>query len=167
MEKDLIEWLNEQVKGAGSIRALARRSEVSHTTIADVLSGARLPTFEFCHEMARVARVDPVWLFRLSGLLPQITKEISDDEEELIHLTRHLARHDRRNLIIYAKALVEADEQERRTQVVALDGLANGGNFGDVNKFDDFGPGAGQPGDRGEPEKREERGKTVLGPGQR
>lgn len=149
MKKDLIEWLNRQVEDAGSIRALARRSEVSHTTIADVLSGARLPTFEFCHEMARVARVDSAWLFRLAGLLPQVTREMSADEEELIHLARYLARHDRRNLIIYARALVEADEQERRTQVVALDDLVGGDNFGDVNKFDEFGPGA-EPGDRGE-----------------
>ena len=164
MRKDLIEWLNRQVKDAGSIRALARRSEVSHTTIADVLSSARPPTFEFCHEMARVTKVDPVWLFRLAGLLPQVTKEMSADEEELIHLTRHLAKHDRRNLIIYARALVEADEQERRKQVVALGDLASGDNFGDVNKFDEFGPGAGQPGDRGESETCERCG-TVLGPG--
>ena len=167
MENKLATWLNTLLqKREWTMRELARQSGMSHAAISVVLSGQRKPTWEFCAKVADALKMSKVELFRMAGLMESVPEDIAD-EEELIHLTRHLARHDRRNLIIYARALVEADEQERRTQVVALDGLANDGNFGDVNKFDDFGPGAGQPGDRGKSEKCERCGGTVLGPGQR
>ena len=162
-----VDWLNGELKNRDWTNSkLARRSKASPSNISMILSGQANPGWNFCVKIARAFSISPVKVFRLAGLLPPMPEDTAD-EEELIYLMRQLAKYDRSNLIIYAKALVEADEQERRTQVVALDGLAGGDNFGDVNKFDGTGPGAGQPGDRGEPEKREECGKTVLGPGQR
>ena len=130
------------------MRELARRSGMSHTAVAVVINGQRDPTWEFCAKIADALKMPKTELFRMAGLMEPIPEDTAD-EEELIYLARLLRRHDRRNLLIYAKALVEAEAQETSSRVVAL-GELPGANFGNVNKFDEFGPGA-EPGDRGEP----------------
>jgi transcriptional regulator with XRE-family HTH domain len=88
MSDELANWLNEKVKEVGSARELARRAGVSHTTVSEVMSGVRKPTFEFCDAVARALHVSPERIFRLAGLLPKRPERNEMIDDILWHFDR-------------------------------------------------------------------------------
>ena len=109
MMSKLSDWLSTQTKTRGwSIRELARRADISHTTVAEVLSGQRAPTFEFCAAIAAPLELDPVEVFRLADLLPPLPPNV-DAEEELLHAFRQIPSDQRQVVLTMVKAL--ANEQ--------------------------------------------------------
>lgn len=78
----LSSWLAAELKERRmSMRELARGADLSHTTIAQVVSGERAPTWEFCFSVARTLNTDPLPLFRMAGLLPPERIKVAEEEE--------------------------------------------------------------------------------------
>lgn len=109
MEDKLVDWLNTHVEDAGSIRALARKADLSHTTVAEVLSGARSPTYEFCAAIADAVHEPRDKVFRLAGLLPPSRDGDERRDEILFYYDRMIAR-DRERFRVIGRALAEASE---------------------------------------------------------
>jgi transcriptional regulator with XRE-family HTH domain len=90
---NLVDWLAEELRKHNmSMRELARRAGVSHTTVADVMAGQRKPTWEFCAAIARPLNADPREVFRLAGLLSSKpdggNPDVAPDELALANVLR-------------------------------------------------------------------------------
>jgi len=110
-----IEWLNEQVNEVGSIRELARRTGTSHTSIAQVLSREREPTFDFVAIMAQWANSPLERMLQMAGLLPErYTRE--EIEREILHYFDQLPPDDQARLIVIARAWALEGKEKRRRQ---------------------------------------------------
>jgi transcriptional regulator with XRE-family HTH domain len=103
MDNNLATWLNIETETRGwSLRELARRVGVSHTTIINIANQQRRPSADLCRRIALALHVPPEEVFRKAGLLPQLpkqdkaTRELNDilplltDEE--LELLLHAAR---------------------------------------------------------------------------
>jgi transcriptional regulator with XRE-family HTH domain len=112
MENKLADWLSKKLKTEGwSMREVARRSQISHTTIADVLSHQRLPTFDFCAAIAPVVGEPPEKLFRLAGLLPSYPD--SDlTIQELADIIRNLPLEKQKDILWYASSVYDRSNEE-------------------------------------------------------
>ena len=91
MKTNLSTWLNERIKESGwSIREVARRANISHSWISNVLSGQKQPNWDFCVAIAPVFDVPVETLFHMAGLLPQeeTISDISSDELDALNLVR-------------------------------------------------------------------------------
>ena len=95
----LADWLAEELKARGwSMRELARRSEISHTLVADVMGG-RWPSWDFCAAIARPLGMSPVEIFLIDGRLTvtdlrrgfkQVPNETLSSSERLRYLLADL-----------------------------------------------------------------------------
>jgi transcriptional regulator with XRE-family HTH domain len=113
----LAEWIVTQADDRGwSYRELARRSGVSHTTISQVISGQRIPTFDFCADVARALGESPVELFRLAGLLPAMPERRRKELEEIGEILAGLPDGPIRD---EAMAAIRAIAQSARERAVA------------------------------------------------
>jgi len=90
MENALILWLVNELEDRGwSQRELARRASVSQTTVSEVLSGQRRPTWDFCAAVARAFHVSEDRLFVLGGLKPPPPPAVAE-EREAVTILREL-----------------------------------------------------------------------------
>ena len=77
-------WLNEQLRDRGwSQRELARRSDMSHSTISDVLGNVRRPSWDFCASIAGALDLDPDSVFVLAGLKARPPAPVGEETEAL------------------------------------------------------------------------------------
>jgi transcriptional regulator with XRE-family HTH domain len=113
MGDKLVVWLNRKVDEVGSIRALARKAELSHTTLSEVLSGVRKPTHKVCTAVARAMNEPEERILRLAGLISPRPK-MEEEEELLLHYFDQLAPDDQERLLDVAKTFVEAERREDR-----------------------------------------------------
>jgi transcriptional regulator with XRE-family HTH domain len=91
MATKLSTWLANEIETRGwSIRELSRRAGISHTTVADVISQQRIPTWDFCAAIAGALDKSPEDVFRLAGLLPPLPPAVKE-EREAIGLLRNLS----------------------------------------------------------------------------
>ena len=68
-----IKWLSAEIDDRGwTLREMARRSDLTHVAISNVLNEVRNPGVEFCLKVARAFHVPPERVFRRAGLLPPI-----------------------------------------------------------------------------------------------
>jgi transcriptional regulator with XRE-family HTH domain len=105
MMDNLSEWLANELKERGwSMRELARRADISHTTVAEVLARQRAPTWEFCIAVAKVLRLSPQRLFELAGLMEATA---APDETELLHAYRQLDSSRRELVLTIVQALAQ------------------------------------------------------------
>jgi transcriptional regulator with XRE-family HTH domain len=105
--RELSSWIIAEIDSRGwSIRQLARRAELSHATINDVVSGNTRPGFKFCVGIAHALNVPPEDVLRRAGLLPAIPEEVHE-REELLHYFTALPADDRQRVVILARALHE------------------------------------------------------------
>lgn len=128
-------WISDQLKVKGwSMRELARRANVSHTTVTDVVNKSRQPTWEFCVSIAKVFGEKPEVIFQLAGLSkdkpnPEPTEKdmlrdiwsalnrafIIADPEELAEAKRKLAQiGERPDYEVLYELWRELDALERR-----------------------------------------------------
>ena len=90
MRTTFAEWLVRQLQDRGwSQRELARRSDVSHTTVSDVLGNVRRPTWDFCASVASAMGENPDDLFVLAGLKPEPPEPVTE-ETEAVSILREL-----------------------------------------------------------------------------
>jgi transcriptional regulator with XRE-family HTH domain len=110
MQNELVLWLTKSIEDKGwSLRELARRSGVSHTTISLVLTQQRLPTWDFCAQVAQVFDMPPEQVFRMAGLLPPLSED-KEKEEELLGHFYELDNNGKKEAIAVIQALKEARE---------------------------------------------------------
>lgn len=87
MQNTMVTWLTKELDDRGwSIRELARRAKISHTTISQVLSHQREPTWEFCAQIAQALDELPATVFRKAGLLPPISEAKRQEFEDVAHM---------------------------------------------------------------------------------
>lgn len=107
MSNDLIEWLSEKLKERGwSMRELSRRADISYTSVANVLSGERDPTWGFCASIAGPFDEPPINLFRMAGLLGDIPED-DITLQELIAVIEGMDIEQRMEVIRYARYLLK------------------------------------------------------------
>lgn len=116
----MVFWLTEELENRGwSIRELARRASTSHTTISQVLSLQREPTWEFCAQIAGALEIPPETVFRKAGLLPSVSSTQLQEYEDVIRALASLPDGPVRDEALEAiRAIVESArrrslEQER------------------------------------------------------
>lgn len=85
MNDKLAEFLNKALNNRGwSQRELARRADLSITTVSDVIQGKRKPSYRFCIVIARVLNEPPDDILKLAGLPSVFSKEDELPQTEMI-----------------------------------------------------------------------------------
>lgn len=107
-----IDWLQQELQKRGWNQAeLARRSGTTTAQISRIMTGEQSPGPEVGRKIARALRVPPEEVFRHAGLLPPTPKQLEGAEELLYHYAS-LSEDDRKRLLIIARSLHEASEEE-------------------------------------------------------
>jgi len=85
MGNKLSTWLAEQLnERSWSARELARRTNMSQTSISRYLEGTRTPSPDACRKIARAFGIaNPQSVMRLAGHLPPIPEPIAEEKEAL------------------------------------------------------------------------------------
>lgn len=118
MNNNLAAWLNTEVARRGwSLRQLARRAGVSHTTIVKMANGIGQPEVKTCQLVAKALAVPEDELLRMAGILPSTAKtlrvretgaayEDSNGElDALLAVWEQLSPADRRRIVDLAQRL--------------------------------------------------------------
>lgn len=115
MQDDLVRWLAGELESRGwSIRELARRAGLSHTTVAQVLSEQRKPTWEFCRSIAEALSVPDETVLRLAGLLPtRPTKEQMAEVQKVAEMLASLPDGPIREQAMTSIIAIAKDAMER------------------------------------------------------
>lgn len=102
MGNELVDWLTSKIDAQGwSMREVARRAGMSHTTVSLVLSMQQKPTWDFCAGIAKVFDVSEDTLFVMAGLRKPLPPAV-EEENEAIAILRSLqvsARHTVMNML--------------------------------------------------------------------
>lgn len=111
MSSKFISWLSEKIVEKGwSMRELSRRAKISSTSVANVMSGERLPTWDFCAAIS-VPLGEPVWnVFRLAGLLPGGIDESELTYQKLLDIMQKMPSEQRAEVLKYAYYLLQRGE---------------------------------------------------------
>jgi transcriptional regulator with XRE-family HTH domain len=125
MGTELALWLNEQVSVRGwTLRQVARKSGLSHTTVVDIANGQRAnPEIGTVTRLAKAFGADPVELCRVAGILPQrrligegrADYDLGEDDDvRLIRLYRELPEDEKG----FVMELVERLSGRRAARIV-------------------------------------------------
>jgi transcriptional regulator with XRE-family HTH domain len=111
----LTEWIQENLAERGwSQSELARRSNLSSTTISDVLSGSAKPGFNFCKGVAQALGVPTEEVLRKAGLLPPEPEETTTTRE-LMRSFSQLTVEEQRMVIEMIHGLYERRKRKPTT----------------------------------------------------
>jgi transcriptional regulator with XRE-family HTH domain len=119
MDGRMAVWFRTQIEDRGwSLREMARRVDVSHTTIVNLVNGRSRPSVELCKRVAHTFGVSHLEVMRLAGLLdpaPPDTARL----EEVKQLFTELTREEQDIVLAQIRALVERKQRtpqaEQRT----------------------------------------------------
>ena len=104
-------WFKMQIEDRGwSLRETARRLDVSHTTIVNLVNGRSRPSVELCKRIARTFSVSHLEVMRLAGLLdpaPPNTARL----EEVKQLFTELTGEEQDIVLAQIRALVERKQR--------------------------------------------------------
>jgi len=95
-----------------SMRELARRAGVSHTTIASVLNGERKPTVVVCRGIARALSIPTEDVLRLAGFLPQLPDEWEDQYKHICDRLKHLSPRAREDVVAYVAYRYQQEQED-------------------------------------------------------
>ena len=108
MNQDFTEWLENELITRGWTRAeLARRANVSQSTLSLIWTGERTPGPDFCRAIARALNIPPETVFRKAGLLPA-SPDPDPEIEEALYLFAQLPTPVRKLVLLQIRALAEA-----------------------------------------------------------
>jgi transcriptional regulator with XRE-family HTH domain len=111
MDTPFTAWLTQQLQEKDlSMRELARRGKISHTTISLVISGERKPTYEFCVGIAKGLGLPPDEVLALAGKLPK-SPELTPELQEWIYIFEQLTDEDRAELMQFGRYKVGRREK--------------------------------------------------------
>lgn len=109
MVRRIDNWLSEKLDIKGwSMRELARRANVSTSTVSRVVSGELKPSWDFCAAIARPLDEPILTIFKLAGLIsfPATKGEITTPEIlEIVEIMETMTPETRREILHYAKYL--------------------------------------------------------------
>lgn len=93
MDDSFPKWLaTELERRMWSMRELARRASISHSWVADIVSGVKPPSWDFCSAIAKPLGYRPVEMFIEAGLVPMedikmvVALDTDDADPRLIKL---------------------------------------------------------------------------------
>jgi transcriptional regulator with XRE-family HTH domain len=85
------DWLGREVAWRGwTFQELGRQAKLSSAAISRVMTGVRLPTWDFCLAISRALDTPPVSVFRRAGLLPWVPESRWARIEEIADFLRDL-----------------------------------------------------------------------------
>jgi len=113
--RKLQDWLlGEMEKRGWSQSDLARSANLNRAVINKLLNGPSVPRPSTLEALARAFRVPVEGMYRLAGLLPEIS-EAESFVEEVTHQIRMIQSPQRKTTALnIIKALVSEDEQEQK-----------------------------------------------------
>ena len=104
MNSTSTDWIIKEIRIRGwSYRELGRRSGLSHTYIANTLTGKRNITFDFCAAIAKALKIPAIEAFYKTGLLTN--SKSNQDEGLLLSYYRDLNDNNKKQLLVIAEAL--------------------------------------------------------------
>lgn len=108
------DWLEMELQKRGwSISDLARRAGVKPASLSRILSGTRGIGPDMAVSIANALKLPPVDVFRKAKLLPPSPDE-SEELREAMHLFEQLPSSDQERVLLFMRALEEAQEREKR-----------------------------------------------------
>ncbi len=103
MSDKMATWLNNEIQPRNwSLRSLARRVGVSHTTVIKIANGETTPSVDMCRCFADIFGVALDEIMRIAGILPPEPPEVAE-EKVALRLFRELSPNERRGAIEYLK----------------------------------------------------------------
>jgi transcriptional regulator with XRE-family HTH domain len=127
MSDNLATYLNAEMDRRGwSLRQIARRAAISHTTVVKMANGIGRPEVETCQALARALEIPVEDIFRLAGILPaapspnrgvRVVYEVNGDDL-VLQLWRALSPEDQR----IVRDLMERLVPENQTRIVGEEG---------------------------------------------
>ena len=113
MDTQFTTWLTQQLQEKDlSMRELARKGNISHTTISLVMSGERKPTYEFCVGIAKGLGLAQDEVLTLAGKLPK-PPEWTPDLQEWTYLFEQLTDEDRAEMLQLGRYKAGRREKQR------------------------------------------------------
>jgi transcriptional regulator with XRE-family HTH domain len=101
-------WLVNKIKDRGwSIRELARRAGVSHTSVAKAVSGETRPSPGVCLGIAYAFGELPEDVLRLAGHLPPLPSAVAE-EHEAVRILRSLPQAERSTVMRMLRGLSDS-----------------------------------------------------------
>lgn len=114
----MVTWLTEEIESRGwSLRELGRRSDLSHSTISNILSGVQNPGLEFCLGIAKAFRIPAEMVMHRAGLLPPYPDKEDVGRcafiDEVTDILRNLNLDDRELVYDFARMRYERAQEQR------------------------------------------------------
>jgi transcriptional regulator with XRE-family HTH domain len=110
------EWLESELGArAWSSSELARRANISQSSVSNVLTGKQIPGLQFCKHVALALDVPADRLLRLAGHLPPMPEAVSE-EQEAVRLFRTLSAQMRGVALSVLRALQGGTPQAAPTE---------------------------------------------------
>mgnify|MGYP002392128653 CR=1 FL=1 len=111
-KREFVCWLQAEMDKRGWNQAdLARESGLSRGAVGNVLRQERDPGKDFLIGIAYALKLPPETVFRIAGVLPEVSDE-TEQSEQLLHLYRLLPEELQNQLLEYARFLVAQVEAE-------------------------------------------------------
>lgn len=115
MSDELRAWLSVEIKQRGwSQREFARRSDISHPLVSQVLAGDVTPSADFCIKVANALEVLPEKILRLAGILP--SPPASEDDStiaEIVDIVKTLSLPQRKLALRLLYSLYQNENEEK------------------------------------------------------
>lgn len=114
MASQIRQWLKDKIQDKGwSVRELARRADIAHTTVSRVMTGKLEPTWDFCAAIAGPLGESPIRLFILAGLLTNGNGNNETNYQALLQVARRMSPDQRREVLHFALFLLQQDQEGR------------------------------------------------------
>lgn len=109
----LSKWIEEQLDQRGWTQGeLARRSDLSSSTISEIITGRTFPGLKFCTNIAEALQIPLAHVLRLAEILPPLHSDNPDQEAaELVEYFNSLDPPGRTRAISLIRTLYR-DQQE-------------------------------------------------------
>jgi transcriptional regulator with XRE-family HTH domain len=108
MKNGMAAWLARWIHdNDSSMRKLATRIGTSHTTISDIISGQREPTYEFCVKLATGLKLPKETILKEAGIEDPISEDAT--LQEIIEIARSMTPEQRRDYRKYGLFLFGKD----------------------------------------------------------
>ena len=109
MKNTLSDFMNEELnRRSWSQRELARRADLSPTSISEVMAGKRGPGRRFCQAVAKALQVPPERILQAAGIIdPTPTTALFT---ELTNIAKSLNQQNQKKLVEYAQFLMQTQQ---------------------------------------------------------
>ncbi len=110
------EWLEAQLQKRGwNLAELARRGNIDLSHLTRVAGGERIPGPATCVKIARAFRIPPEDVLRRVGVLTTTPSQVEGMEELAMYFAA-FSPDDRKRLILLARALYQANEDDEESE---------------------------------------------------